>query len=210
MFTINGKLRLKMFGCVVSRRAAVRGLSGAAIAAALAVGLPGRAGAGDRIANAPFAPPAQGDDPAAMIEAYVAAVTAGDLEAILSLYADDAVHIALPTPDGSAGVCRGKAQYRMWYELHLAEGYGVAVEDGTLAVDGNQAAFAARVSRDPWRALGLESLAAQAEIVVVGGRIMTHVELLTPESVRNLLSARGTGADDAAQVVVPHGMHGPW
>lgn len=175
----------------VSRRAAVRGMGGAAVAA-LAIGLPGRAGAeaGHGIAHS-LSAPASGDDPAAVLEAYVAAVNAGDLEAILALYDDEAFHIALPSPDGSAGVCLGKAQFRMWYEQSVANGDRVAVEDGTLAVDGNQATFVALLSSEPWRTLGLETLDATSEIVVIDGRIMTHAVLLSPESVRQLQAASG-------------------
>ena len=127
----------------------------------------------------------------------MAAVNAGDLEAILALYDDDAFHIALPSPDGSAGVCVGKDQFRMWYEQSLANGDRVAVVDGTLAVDGNQAAFVARLTSEPWRELGVEALEAHSEVVVIDGRIMTHVVLLTPESVRQLQAAGGTTPDHA-------------
>jgi hypothetical protein len=180
----------------VSRRAALKGLGGGGLAAALAFRAPIRAGASseDQIANALFGP-ISGDDPAAAIEAYVAAANAGELEDILALYADDAVHIFLPTPDRSAGVCLGKAQFRMWYEQSLANGDRVEVEDGSLAVDGNQATFLAHIASDPWRELGLEALEAHADVVVVDGRIMTHVVMLTPESVRKLQAARGTTAD---------------
>jgi hypothetical protein len=196
MNAITGALRTNTLTNSVSRRAALRGLGGAGVAAAFAVGVAGRAGAsnGDRIATALFSA-VSSDDPAAVIEAYVAAANAGDLEGILALYADDAVHIALPTPDGSAGVCVGKVNFRMWYEQSVAAGDRVEVEDGTLAIDGNQATFVARISSDPWRTLGLESLEAHADIVVVDGRIMTHVVMLTPESVRKLVTARGTTSD---------------
>jgi hypothetical protein len=119
-------------------------------------------------------------------------VNAGDLEAILDLYAEDAVHVFLPTPDGSAGVCLGKAQFTMWYEQSLANHDRVAVAAGSLAVDGNQAFFVTRISSEPWRTLGVAMLEAQADLVVIDGRIMTHVVTLTPESVRVLQAARGT------------------
>ena len=102
------------------------------------------------------------------------------------------MHIFLPTPDGSAGVCLGKANFRLWYEQSLANGDRVALEDGSLAVDGNQGTYLTRISSEPWRRLGLERLAAQADLVVIDGRIMTHVVSLTPESVRQLQIARGT------------------
>ena len=175
----------------VSRRVALRGLGGAAVAA-LAIGLPNRISAHAQHASvSPLLAPDFGADPAAIIEAYLAAVNAGDLEGILALYADDAFHIALPSPDGSAGVCVGKDQVRMWYEQSVANGDRVEVAAGTLAVAGNQATFGVLLSSEPWRQLGVEALEADSEVVVIDGRIMTHVVLLTPVSVRRLQSASG-------------------
>jgi hypothetical protein len=175
----------------VSRRTALRGLGGAGLATALAVGITGRVGAhtDHSISSARF-DPASSDDPAAVIEAYIAAANAGDLEAILDLYADDAFHIHLPSADGSPGVCVGKDQFRMWYEQSLAHGELVALEEESVAVDGNQASFRVSISSEPWSKLGLEALEAQSEMVVIDGRIATHVVLLTPDSVRQLQAAR--------------------
>jgi ketosteroid isomerase-like protein len=198
----------------VSRRTALRGLGGAGLATALAIGTAGRLSAhGDhQMTPARFALSSDAD-PAAVIEAYIAAANAGDLEAILALYADDAFHIALPSPDGSAGVCVGKAQFTMWYEQSLANGDRVELEDGSLAVDGNQATFVTRITSEPWSKLGLDALAAQSEMVVIDGRIATHVVLLTPESVRKLQTARGAISNqlmvsETAQAVSPHRVHG--
>jgi ketosteroid isomerase-like protein len=186
-------LRTDMVRAPFSRRTALRGLGGASLAAVLGVGQADRVGASteDRIANALFGSIAS-DDPAAVIEAYLAAVNAGDLDAILALYADDAIHIFLPTPDGSAGVCYGKEQFTMWYEQSLANQDRVELEDGSLAVVGNQATFLTQIRSEPWSKLGLEALEAKADLVVIDGRIMTHVVTLTPESVRQLQAARGT------------------
>jgi len=180
----------------VSRRTALRGLSGAGLATALAVGITSRVSAhtGHSMART-LVSAVSSDDPATVIAAYLAAVNAGDLEAILDLYADDAVHIFLPTPDGSAGVCHGKAQFTMWYEQSLANGDRVDLADGSLAVDGNQATFVTQITSEPWSKLGLERLEAQADLVVIDGRIMTHVVSLTPDSVRRLQAARGTTGD---------------
>jgi len=196
MTAINDDLRTTTLATCVSRRTALRGLGGGGLAAALAFAAPIRAGASseDRIANALFGAAAS-DDPAPVIEAYLAAANAGDLAAILDLYADDAVHIFLPTADGSAGVCLGKAQFTMWYEQSLANGDRVELEDDTLAVDGNQATYLTQISSEPWRKVGLETLEAKADLVVIDGRIMTHLVTLTPDSVRKLQAARGTISD---------------
>src|SRR5215213_2440875 len=177
----------------VSRRTALRGLGSAGLATALAVGITSRVSAHTGHSTArTMVRAASSDDPATVIAAYIAAVNAGDLEAILDLYADDAVDIFLPTADGSAGVCLGKEQFTMWYEQSLANGDRIELEDGTLVVDGNQASFVTQITSEPWRKLGLGALTAQSDLVVIDGRIMTHVVSLTPESVRQLQAARGS------------------
>jgi hypothetical protein len=80
----------------------------------------------------------------------------------------------------------------MWYEQSLANRDRVELEDGTLAVDGNQASFVTQITSEPWRKLGLGALTAQSDLVVIDGRIMTHVVSLTPDSVRQLQAARGS------------------
>ncbi|MDF3039637.1 MAG: hypothetical protein K0Q71_2343, partial [Thermomicrobiales bacterium] len=70
----------------------------------------------------------------------------------------------------------------------------VALEGDSIAVDGNQATFVAKISSEPWTKLGLESLDATSEIVVIDGQIMTHVVVLTPESVRQLQAAEAKAA----------------
>jgi hypothetical protein len=192
MTAINDDLRTTTLMNGVSRRTALRGLGGAGLTA-LALGAAGRVSAhGDHQMTTPQFALSSDADPAAVIEAYIAAANSGDLEDILALYADDAFHIHLPSADGSPGVCVGKDQFRMWYEMSLANGERVALEDGTLAVDGNQATFLVRITSEPWSKLGLEALDAHSEVVVIDGRIATHVVLLTPESVRTLQAARGT------------------
>ncbi len=163
-----------------------------------------------RSARADHVRPVPNNDPAAVVEAYAAAVNAGDLAAILALYADDAVHIALPTADGSAGVCLGKAQFRLWYQQSLANGERLEVVEDSLTVAGDRVTFLARLTSDPWRKLGLGSLEANVEAVVVDGRFTTHVVMLTPGSVRELLTALGTIPTPPAgtePVSEPH--HGP-
>ena len=161
--------------------------------------------------RADHARPIAADDQAAVVAAYVAAVNAGDLEGILALYADDAVHVALPTADGSAGVCVGKEQFRRSYEQAVANGERLEVAGGTLAGAGDRATFVARLASGPWRELGIEALEANVEAVVEGGRIATHVVMLTPASVRELLAVQGTGPTQlpASEPEADQHRHGP-
>jgi ketosteroid isomerase-like protein len=173
----------------LSRRTALRGLGGAGIATALGLAAAGRATLlVGRSGHAGAAPAA---DPAAVIASYAAAANAHDLDRILAHYADDAIHVFLPTADGSAGICRGKNDFRIWYEQSIVNQDRIEVVDGTLKVDGDRAAFALRMTSGPWTKLGLDALEADAEAVVVDGLIRTHMVMLTPASLRQLLAASG-------------------
>lgn len=141
-------------------------------------------------ARADHVRPVPAGELAAVVAAYAAALNAGDVEGILALYADNAVHVALPAE--GTGVCLGKEQVRLFYEQGAANGDRLEVVDGTLEIAGDRATFAARVASERWRELGLETLGANAEVVFKDGRIATNVLVLTPASVRALLTARGT------------------
>ncbi len=195
MEAIKGDLRTKRFVSAVSRRTALRGLGGASLAA-LAIAVPGRVGAsdGDRIANALFAPVSR-DDPAAVIKDYVAAVNAGDLDGILALYADDAVHIFLPTADARPG--------SVWARTSSACGTSRAWPTATrsnsrtapspLTATRPRSSPTSRVNHGP--SSGWRRWKPDTEMVLIDGRIMTHVVVLTPESVRKLQAARGSAMD---------------
>jgi hypothetical protein len=142
-------------------------------------------------ARADHVRPVPAGELAAVVAAYAAALNAGDVEGVLALHADDAVHVALPAGEG-AGVYLGKEQVRLFYEQGVANGDRLEVVDGTLEIAGGRATFAARVASEPFRELGLETLDANAEVVFKDVRIATNVLVLTPASVRALLTARGT------------------
>ncbi len=153
-------------------------------------------------ARADHVQPDQRYDPAAVVRAYAAAVNTGDLAWIMAMYANDAVHVALPAAEGS-GVCLGKEQFRLFYEQGVANGDRIEVVEDTLNVTGDRVTFVARLSSDPWRSLGLEVLEANVEAVVTDGRFTTHVVMLTPGSAWKLLTAVGT-------IPVPSNQDTPW
>ncbi len=162
-------------------------------------------------ARADHVQPVPSADPSTVVENYATAVNAGDLKGILNLYADDAVHIALPSTEGS-GICLGKEQFRVFYEQSVANGDRIEVDKNTLEVDGDRVTFVAHLASDPWRNLGIKTLDADVEAVVKDGRFATHVVMLTPRSVRELLTALGTipippagGEIEADQI--SHGPH---
>lgn len=184
----------------LTRRAALRRIGAAGLAAA-GVALAGRLGPAAVATHDPTA------DPAAVIATYAAAVNAGNLDAILSCYTDDAIHVALPTPDGSAGVCYGKSQFRVFYEQAIANGDTIELVPESLTVDGERVAFRVLTRSEPWTALGLGALEADSEAIVVDGCILTHVVMLTAGAVRQLLVAQGIAVDAGEHT---HGQLPPW
>ena len=79
--------------------------------------------------------------PEAVVPAYVAALNAGDLEAIVALYADDA---SVEDPVGSAPH-RGRQAIRAFYARSVAVPLEVALE-GPVRVAGRECAFPFSVS----------------------------------------------------------------
>ena len=66
-------------------------------------------------------------DPLSVVQALDAACNAHDLEAVMSLFTDDAVERHTPPPDG-VGVYRGKEQIRSRFEPQLP-GFHVTSRD---------------------------------------------------------------------------------
>jgi hypothetical protein len=183
----------------LTRRAALRGLGGVGLAAA-GLALAGRIAPSVSATNDPAA------EPAGVIDAYIAAVNAGDLDAILACYTDDAIHVALPTADGSTGVCHGKGEFAMWYEQAIANRETIELMPESLTVAGERVTFRIRTTSAPWTALGLGALEAESEATVVDGRITAHVVMLAPGAVRALLAAQGVIV--SASHAYPHGSGG--
>jgi ketosteroid isomerase-like protein len=88
--------------------------------------------------------PAASADPAALIAIarhWLASFERGDLDGLLALYADDAVHtspkIRVRHPD-SGGVLRGKDQLRAWWADAFARLPGLRYREQTLTADGDR------------------------------------------------------------------------
>ncbi|MCA1647057.1 MAG: isochorismatase family protein [Chloroflexi bacterium] len=109
-----------------------------------------------------------GTDPVVVVQALDAACNVGDLEAVLALFAANAVVTQLPAPpDG--GVYRGKEQVRQWFAPQLA---GFHAESQDYRVIGESVTWKAKMLADVLRQMGLsEPTDARAEAVVQDGKI---------------------------------------
>ena len=89
----------------------------------------------------------QGADPASVVHAYITAVNSHNVDAVLAVYADDAVHEAIPAPPGAKSVYIGKAQIRQFYQQTVVNHDHLAVV-GTLHVVGDKVMYTKRIASD--------------------------------------------------------------
>jgi len=119
----------------------------------------------------------------AVLRAREAALAAGDLEAILSVFADDAVVVT-----SSGRFLIGKEQIRVWVQdqvdRHQRE------EVGSRQVQGNKRSWGGKVYRDDWHKLGVSPLDVMQDAIIERGKIKFFNTTVTPESATRLQAAR--------------------
>jgi hypothetical protein len=129
----------------------------------------------------------QETDPAAVAIASVDTISAGDVDASLATFADDAVvNILLP---GAPETYTGKEEIRAWLES-LAAGHwegGVKI----LQVEGNTVTTRLKSSMDPTRALGVAPLVGTDVYIVQEGKITSYTWTPTEETTAKLQAAMG-------------------
>jgi hypothetical protein len=130
----------------------------------------------------PGAIAAQGNDPGSVVTAFDAALSAGDVEATLALFADNAV-IKTQT-----GTFTGTTQIRGLLTQLVAQHFQFV--SSNRQVNGNTETHMAKVSRDDWRKLGIAPLDATAEVVVENGKITSFNVAYTQESLAALKAAQ--------------------
>jgi hypothetical protein len=168
----------------LSRRAALRRGGEALAATALAAGVA-------RVGHAHAQTTPAGTDPAAVVRAYIAAVNAHDLAAILAVYAPAAVHVVFPPAPGASGIYAGRAQIRTFYEAAIVNRDHLVVVPGTLQVKGNTVTYVKRIASGPWLKLGLGTLDANIYAVVEGNQFAAYIAMITPRDVARLFAATG-------------------
>lgn len=132
---------------------------------------------------------AQAPGPAALVEAFDAALNARNVEGVVALFAEDG---AIKT---QTGTYTGTAQIRAYIQQIVAQNFQFTLV-GSRQVTGDTETHRARVTYDDLRRLGLGSLEAVAEVTVQGSKIKTFSVSLTPESLARLQAATG-GAPNA-------------
>jgi hypothetical protein len=129
----------------------------------------------------------------APLEARAQALRDRDVEAIVALFAGDA------TVRSSGGrISAGTDEIRAFTQDQVDRNQ---VEElvRPRAVEGDTVRWTVRVSRDDWRALGVDDLEVVQEAVVRGGRIHAFTNTFTPEAAARLGQAREAAARRPSQ-----------
>ncbi|MFQ5594963.1 MAG: nuclear transport factor 2 family protein [Anaerolineae bacterium] len=131
----------------------------------------------------PVALYAQDTDPAAVAKALANALNAGDVEAALALFADDAV-VDTGSP---ASPYTGKEAIRAWLEGMVATNFQIEIE--ILQVEGDIVTERDRFSDDDLRNLGIAPLEGISKITVQDGKVTSLIFAFTDESLAKLQAA---------------------
>ena len=117
---------------------------------------------------------AQETDPAAVIIAAFEAFNAGDIEADLAYFAEDAVVNIVPF-----GTYTGHAEIRAWIEKNVAVNGRMTWE--TPQVDGNTVTLKSGYTDDELQSIGI-TLEANETVIVKDGKIVEDTWVATDES----------------------------
>jgi ketosteroid isomerase-like protein len=130
---------------------------------------------------------AQEPDPMSIVNAWVAALNAGDIDGALSFVADGAVVTIVPPQPGTSGVFTGKEEIRGWYETIVGEHGMTTLSD--CQVDGETVTCVNTYAADSITAMGLDSLVADWVAVVRDGKLQSYSWTITEESLAELMAA---------------------
>ena len=135
----------------------------------------------------PVALYAQESDPMSIINSWVEALNANDIEAALSYLADDAVVQILPPAPGTSGVFSGKGEIRGWYETVVGQHGVTALSD--CQIDGETVICVNTYAEDSFRSLGIDSVVGEWVAVVRDGKLQSYTFTMSDESLAALMAA---------------------
>jgi ketosteroid isomerase-like protein len=141
-------------------------------------------------------------DSESIVRQVYAAMNAGDVEAAMTLFADDATVTIRPASVATGrSDLHGKAQIRSVFQAVVAQSDRGEIV-GPVEVSGDEVHVRARYSGDHLRRLGIDTLEDTASWVVRDSKIQSAVTTYTPESVAALERARAVAAQAQAHPVL--------
>ena len=126
---------------------------------------------------------AQATDADAVLKAREAALPGRDPDAVLTLFAEDAIVVT-----SSGRLLIGREQIRVWVQDQVDRRQ--REEAGPRQVHGNKLSWPGKVHRDDWHKLGVSPLDVTQDAIIQGGKIKFFSTTFTPESWLRLEAAR--------------------
>lgn len=140
------------------------------------------------------------DDAVSVVQAYIAAVNAGDLQAALTHIADNAIDKAGPNPDGSYTLLNGKAMIQGYLQTLIADHTKFALS--SIRVDGDTVRFDASVSSEALQKAGIASIVETGVVLVQGGTIVSAAQTLTSGSITKV----STQSETQSSLTIPNAL----
>ena len=131
----------------------------------------------------PLSAYAQATDAESVLKARETALVGRGLDAILTLFADDAIVVT-----SSGRMLIGKEQIRVWVQDQVDRQQ--REEAGPRQVHGNKLSWPGKVYRDDWQKLGVSPLDVTQDAIIQGGKIKFFSTTFAPESWVRLETAR--------------------
>jgi hypothetical protein len=122
-----------------------------------------------------------------IIDAWVADLNAGDIDAALSYLVDDAVVTIVPPTPGTSGVFSGKGEIQGWYEGIVGEHGVTTLSD--CQVDGETVTCANTYTGDSCTSMGIDFVVAEWVAVVRDGKLHSYTWTMTDGSLAALMAA---------------------
>jgi hypothetical protein len=131
----------------------------------------------------PLSAHAQSADAESVLKAREAELVGRDLDAIVALFADDAIVVT-----SSGRLLIGKEQIRIWAQDQVDRQQREEAEPRQL--QGNKLSWPGKVHRDDWQKLGVSPLTVTQDAIIESGKIKFFSTTFTPESWVRLEAAR--------------------
>lgn len=135
----------------------------------------------------PTATPVPPPDPASLIKSLVDTLNAGNVDAAVTFFADDATQTQQPPPTGQSGTRSGKDQIRGFYKSLIDDHFSVELSNVKMA--GDKVTYTCTFSTDSYKKMGVAPLVTVEEAVFVGGKIKSQTINVSSESLAKIQAA---------------------
>lgn len=129
-------------------------------------------------------------DPEAVIQGLMEAFNAGDVDASLAYYAEDAVVDIRPHKFAPDAPYEGQEGIRTWLEMNAA--HHAQVEVTVESVEDGRITTTDRLSSDRFRQMGIDSLEGTDEILIEDGKIVSHTFTFSDKALVQMQAALAT------------------